>query len=117
MRKYLLSLIFAAFFSYADDSFICSAQYVDNRPTPPKTIGVKENDFVVIENGKRYSVISQNSEYRSEFITKKDNEGVASGFDGRDTLFMKTAEGIYSLKFNSGEMKDVFIMLINCKEI
>lgn len=114
MKISLLAFLLLPFFSYASEQFICSAQYVDKTATPPKTLGIKEKEFAITESGNRYSVASLTSNYSSTFITQKDSEGSAYGFDNYKTLFMKNPDGIYSLTFSEPSMKNVFIALINC---
>lgn len=114
MKGLLLALLAYPALVVAADNFICSAQYIDKSFTPPKTLGVKEKEFLVEESGNKYDLSSMTSNYRATFVTQKDNDGAAFGFDNFKTLFMKNPNGIYSLTFSEPSMKNTFIALINC---
>lgn len=116
MKTFCFIFLLLPVVSYSAPTYICSGQYVDKLSTPPKTIGVKDNDFIVEEHRNRYSVRSTSSNYSSTFVTTKDVDGNAFGFDSANTLFMKNIDGLYSLTFTVQSMKDTFIALINCKE-
>lgn len=114
MKGLLLALLICPALAVASDAFICSAQYVDKSFTPPKTLGVKEKEFIVREDGEKYYISSTTSNYKATFITQKDKDGTSFGFDNFNTLFMKNQDGIYSLTFSEPSMKNTFIALINC---